>query len=80
MPVAVPSADEVKDVATRCGFHLTPEEIEAYRGLMPTYIASYDFVDGLAEPGFTPRYPRERGMRPAPDENKYGAWAWKVRV
>jgi len=60
MPVNLPSADEVREIAARCGFHLSADEIEAYRGLMPTYIASYNFVDGLSEAAFTPKYPRTR--------------------
>ncbi|MBM3483887.1 MAG: amidase [Alphaproteobacteria bacterium] len=80
MPVNLPSADEVREIAARCGFHLSADEIEAYRGLMPTYIASYNFVDGLSEAAFTPKYPRTRGARPDPADNTYGAWAWKVRI
>ena len=80
MPVALPSLEEIEAVAAQCGFHLTPAEIEAYRALMPTYIASYNYVDGVAEDAPRVKYPRGRGHRPSAAENKHGAWAWKARV
>ncbi len=80
MPVALPSSKEIEEIAAQCGFILNADEIEAYRGLMPTYIASYNYVDGLVEDAPRPKYPREFGVRPSAAENKYGAWAWKVRV
>ncbi|MSO69522.1 MAG: amidase [Alphaproteobacteria bacterium] len=80
MNVALPTPEEIAHIAAQCGFHLTADEITAYRGLMPIYIASYNYVDGLAEDEPRVKYPRGRGHRPAATENKYGAWAWKARV
>ncbi|MGD9538659.1 MAG: amidase [Alphaproteobacteria bacterium] len=80
MPLAVPTIEQLGELAAKCGFHLGEAELAAYRGLMPSYLASYDYVDGMAEEAPRVRYPRGRGHRPSAAENPYGAWAWKARV
>jgi amidase len=61
-------------------FEPSPDELEAYSRYIATTLASFDRLDELIEPKLPVKYPRTTGYRPGPDENPYGAWAWKCSI
>jgi amidase len=80
MPVALPNREEMKEIGAACGLNLSADEIEAYLSLMPTYIASYNTVDGMADVLPPVRYPRAPGYRPKGADNPLNGWAWKATI
>lgn len=56
------------------GLNLTEEEVETYRDMISSGLASYDRLDRLAEPVAEVHYPRGGSYRPDPEENPLGAW------
>ena len=47
MPVTVPTADQLKEVAKHIGLSLTEADVESFIGLMTPSIAGYNVVDAL---------------------------------
>lgn len=80
MAVRRPSDEELQRIARLYNFELSAEELTAFKGFMDSIIASYEWLDTLPEPGLPVRYPRDAGWRPAPQDNPYGAWAWRCSI
>jgi amidase len=80
MPVRLPTADQLLEIAQSFGMRLTPEDAASFRGLMAGSIASYNRLDQLPEPKLPVKYPRAPGYRPSPEENPYNAWYWKTEI
>ncbi len=78
--VRTPTIEEVLNIADGFGMTISVEDAESFRGLMAGTIASYHRIDDLVEPKLAVKYPRARGYRPEPAENKYNAWYWKSEV
>jgi len=72
--------EQLRRTATQLGFHMSDEELEAYRELMSGNLAAYSYLDSL--PDYLPRvrYPRTPGYRPTGAENLYGAWYRKLNL
>jgi amidase len=75
-----PTLAETREVADRLGFRLSDEELKEYFALMQDSFAAYEAVEAMPEPSAVQRYPRAAGVRPAPQENLYGAWYSKTSV
>src|SRR5579862_4627808 len=80
MPVRLPSADQLLEIAQSFGMNLTLEEASSFRGLMAGSIASYNRLDQLPEPKLPVKYPRTPGYRPGAEENPWNAWYWKTDI
>src|SRR5579871_3244693 len=80
MPVRLPSADQLLEIAQSFGMNLTLEEAASFRGLMAGSIASYNRLDQLPEPKLPVNFPRLPGHRPSSEENPYNAWYWKTEI
>lgn len=80
MPIATPTAAQVKTVAAELGLNLSEADVASYRSLMAGYAAAYDAVDKMAD--FLPEvtYPRTPGVRPEGAENPFNAWYVKTTV
>ena len=80
MPINLPSADELKQLAEVCGFELSPEDIENFHELMKPRMAHFQELEAL--PDYLPevKYPREPGVRPDAEDNPFNAWCRKVIV
>src|SRR5512132_1690870 len=46
----------------------------AFEALVEGFLAPYDRPDELEEPRRRPRWPRDGGAAPRPEENRFGAW------
>src|SRR5438876_293024 len=80
MAVQVPTSEQMRNVATRCGLSLNDTDLEAFRQLFTGYVAAYNAVDAMPDEVPAVRYPRRPGYRPGPEENRHNAWYRKTSV
>jgi len=80
MAVKAPSIDDLAHIAENLSFSLQTEDLESFRGLMASSIASYSRLDELTEPTIPVKYPRTSGFRPQPEDNPYNAWYWRTEI
>jgi len=75
-----PGPDDLRAIAQRFHFTIPDDEMPAFEALLEGFLAPYDRLDELAEPRRESQYPRDGGAAPSPEENRLGAWAWRVRI
>jgi amidase len=80
MTVHLPTPEQLREVAGRCGLSLTESDVESFRGLLQPYIAAYNLVDSLPDELPEVEYSRTPGRRPAGEENERNAWARKTSI
>jgi amidase len=80
MAVQRPAPDDLAAIARQFHFRIPQERMPAFEALVEGFLAPYDRLDELEEPRRQPRYPRDGGAAPRPEENRLGAWAWRVRI
>ena len=80
MAVQRPVSDDLVAIARQFYFDIPPERMPAFEALVEGFLAPYDRLDELEEPTRRPRYPRDGGSAPRAEENRLGAWAWRVRI
>jgi amidase len=80
MAVQRPVAEDLTAIAGQFHFSIPQERMPAFQALVEGFLAPYDRLDELQEPKRQPRYPRDGGAAPRPEENPLGAWAWRVRI
>jgi amidase len=80
MAVRRPQPDDLSAIARRFHFTIPAERMPVVQALVEGLLAPYDRLDELEEPKAAPRWPRDAGAPPRPEENPLGAWAWRVRV
>jgi amidase len=80
MPVAIPTSDQLNDIAAQIGLTLSDADVASFIGLMTPSIAGYNVVDGLPDNLPEVRYPRAAGHRPSGRENPHNAWYVKTTV
>ncbi len=80
MPVQMPTAEQLRDVADEMGLSLSEKDVQSFLGLIAGSIDAYNVVDGLPDNLPQVRYPRVPGYRPEGEENKYNAWYYKTRI
>ena len=80
MAVQRPVAEDLTAIAGQFHFSIPQERMPAFQTLVEGFLAPYDRLDELQEPKRQPRYPRDGGAAPRPEENRLGAWAWRVRI
>jgi amidase len=80
MAVRRPEADDLRRIASEFHFTISDERLPVVQALLEGFIGPYDRLDELDEQLAEPRYPRDDGSAPRPEENRLGAWAWRVRI
>ena len=80
MAVQRPGPDDLAAIARQFHFAIAPERMAAFEALVEGFLAPYERLDELEEPKRQPRWPRDGGATPRPEENRLGAWAWRVRI
>ena len=78
--VKMPTLDQVRDVAAELGMNFSDVDLAAHHAAFAGGVAAYNLIDQM--PDELPRvtYPRTPGARPAPEDNRYGAWYIKTEV
>ncbi len=80
MSITRPTIADVADLAAELYMTMSLEEAAEYHALMGGMFDAYDVIDALPNPLPQVKYPRVPGFKPAPEDNKYGAWAIKSEV
>jgi len=80
MSIKRPNAEDVAELAASLHMNMSVEEAGEYLALMGGMFDAYDVIDELPNPLPPVKYPRTPGYKPAPEDNKYGAWAIKTEV
>ena len=80
MAVRRPEPEDLQAIARQFHFTIPDERMATFQALLEGFLAPYDRLDQLQEPRQEPRYPRDGGTAPRPEENPLGAWAWRVRI
>ena len=80
MTVHLPDTSELTNLAVKCGFDLTPAELDDIRELMKPRIKHLQNLDTLPDNLPEVRYPRDAGFRPPSSDNPHNAWCRKVVV
>lgn len=80
MPIANPTAGEIRRLAEAMSLRLAPGDAESYAEIVSGTLARVAVVDSLPDDPPELRYPRGAGAVPAADENPLGAWAVCTRV
>jgi len=76
-----PTTDEVRTLSQRMGLAIREEEISVYQeAIANTLRDTYQRLYDLPEPRLPIKYARERGYRPAPEENPFNAWYWRCNI
>jgi amidase len=81
--VDLPSNTELQEIAERYRLELTDGDLEEFRWLLGASMFSYERVEALADEmpeSLRPRYGRDGGRAPMPEENPLGAWFWKTVI
>src|SRR6202795_504503 len=78
--VALPTPDQLREVADSCGLALTDEDVTSFRGLMQGSVDAYNAVAAMPDEVPIVKYPRTPGYRPGPEENPHNAWYCKSTV
>src|SRR5438094_43871 len=80
MAVQMPSPEQMREIAGRCGLSLSSADAESFRQLFTGYVAAYNAVDAMPDEVPAVKYPRTPGHRPGPEENRHNAWYRKTSV
>src|SRR5207247_1194417 len=73
MAVQIPSPEQMREVASRCGLSLSSADAESFRQLFTGHVEAYNAVDAMPDEVPAVRYPRTPRYRPARDENLHNA-------
>ncbi len=80
MTVNLPNTVELTKLAQKCGFELTPAELDHIRELMKPRIKHLQNLVALPDNLPEVLYPRDTGFRPTPADNPNNAWCRKVFI
>jgi amidase len=80
MAVQMPSPEQMRKVAERCGLSLGDADLESYRQMFAAYVAAYNVVDAMPDEVPPVKYARTPGHRPSAEENRHNAWYRKTSI
>jgi amidase len=78
--VKAPTLAQLAEVAAELGFTFGDADLAAHREALLPAIGGYNLLDRLPDELPPVRYPRLPGRRPAPEENRLGAWYVKTEI
>src|SRR5690242_17069281 len=78
--IKVPTVEQLGEAAAELGLTFSEAEFAAhYQCLLPAFEA-YNRLDRMPDELPPVTYPRLPGRRPAPEENRYGAWYVRTAI
>src|SRR5256884_4603945 len=78
--IKVPSLEQLSEVASELGLSLPEAELAAHHQSLLGAFEAYSRLDRMPDELPPVSYPRLPGRRPAPEENRFGAWYVKTEV
>src|SRR5947207_1139042 len=78
--IKVPSLDQLGEVAVELGLALPEVELAAHHQSLLAAFEAYSRLDRMPDELPPVSYPRLPGRRPAPEENRHGAWYVKTEL
>jgi amidase len=78
--VKVPSLEQLREAAAELGFTFTDADLAAHHEALVPSFAAYNRLDRMPDELPPVAYPRLPGRRPAPEENRHGAWYVKTDI
>ena len=78
--VKVLSLEQLREVAAELGFTFPDADLAAHHEAMMPSFAAYNSLDRMPDELPPVTYPRLPGRRPAPEENRHGAWYVKTDI
>jgi amidase len=78
--VKVPTIEQLGEVATELGFTFPDADLAAHHEALQGAFEAYNRLDQIPDELPPVAYPRLPGRRPAPEDNRYGAWYVKTEV
>jgi len=75
-----PSIDDLRRAAEQLGMNPTTEYLNAAQEIVAPLVAAYAALDAAADEKHAVKYSRDGGSRPAPGENRLGAWYVKTAI
>jgi amidase len=80
MALHMPTHDQLRATAEKCGLHFTDAELEIYRQAIAPRVAAYQAVGQMRDEVPAVKYPRTPGYRPDSSEDKHNAWYRKTSI
>ena len=78
--IKVPSLEQLREVAAEIGFTFPDADLAAHHEAMMPSFEAYNSLDRMPDELPPVTYPRRPGRRPAPEENRHGAWYVKTEI
>jgi amidase len=80
MPIHLPTAEQWRGVATKCGLSLNDSDLVSFSGLLAGFMGAYHAVDAMPDEVPAVTFPRTPGRRPGAEENQHNAWYVKTSI
>jgi len=80
MSFKLPTIDQLRAIGAELGMDITDDYAKSVISFITPFAEGYRAVAALADDLPPVKYPRGSGYRPEGEENKYGAWALKIRI
>lgn len=80
MAIHLPTAEQLKATAEKCGLSVSETELETYRAAIAPRVAAYRAVAEMADETPPVKYPRTPGYRPDRTEDPNNAWYRKTSI
>jgi amidase len=78
--VKTPTIEQLDEIATELGFTFDEADLAAHHEALAPAFEAYNRLDQMPDELPPVTYPRLPGRRPAPEENRYGAWYVKTEI
>ena len=78
--VKTPTIEQLDEIATELGFTFAEADLAAHHEALAPAFEAYNRLDRMPDELPPVTYPRLPGRRPAPEENRYGAWYVKTEI
>ena len=75
-----PSVADLRHAADQLGMNPSMMYLNTVQDILGPLVAAYAALDAVPDEKPAVKYPRDGGWRPAPDENKLGAWYMKTSI
>ena len=75
-----PDSEGVRAAGAELGMRLSLEDSASFLGLMEGLFEAYDLVDDMESTLPEVKYGRAPGVKPAPEDNPFNAWAVKAEI